>query len=62
MPRTMWSRSSKRSMGTSGVDLVGGAEQEIQVNLDTGALEERGLPADAVVGAISAADANAPRR
>ena len=46
--------------GTSGVDLVGGAEQEIQVNLDTGALEERGLPADAVVGAISAADVNAP--
>ncbi len=46
--------------GTSGVDLVGGAEQEIQVNLDTGALEERGLPADAVVGAISSADVNAP--
>ena len=46
--------------GTSGVDLVGGAEQEIQVNLDTDALAERGLPADAVVGAISSANVNAP--
>ena len=46
--------------GTAGVDLVGGAEQEIQVNLDTGVLKERGLPADAVVGAISGADVNAP--
>ncbi|MGB3681692.1 MAG: efflux RND transporter permease subunit, partial [Rubrobacteraceae bacterium] len=46
--------------GTSGVDLVGGAEQEIQVNLDTDKLKEKGLPADAVVGAISGADVNAP--
>jgi HAE1 family hydrophobic/amphiphilic exporter-1 len=46
--------------GTAGIDLVGGAEQEIQVNLDTEALKERGIPADAVVGAISGADVNAP--
>ena len=46
--------------GTSGIDLVGGAEQEIQVNLDTEKLKEKGLPADAVVGAISGADVNAP--
>ncbi|MGB3635835.1 MAG: efflux RND transporter permease subunit, partial [Rubrobacteraceae bacterium] len=46
--------------GTAGVDLVGGAEQEIQVNLDTEKLKEKGLPADAVVGAISGADVNAP--
>ena len=46
--------------GTSSVDLVGGAEQEIQVNLDTEKLKEKGLPADAVVGAISGANVNAP--
>lgn len=46
--------------GTSGVELVGGAEQEIQVNLDTDKLKEKGLPADAVVGAISGANVNAP--
>ncbi|HZY66503.1 MAG TPA: efflux RND transporter permease subunit [Rubrobacteraceae bacterium] len=46
--------------GTASVDLVGGAEQEIQVNLDTERLQENGLLADAVVGAISGANVNAP--
>lgn len=46
--------------GTADTELVGGAEQEIQVNLDPDELKERGIPADAVVGAISGADVNAP--
>lgn len=46
--------------GTANIDLVGGAEQEIRVNLDTEKLKEEGLPADAVIGAISGADVNAP--
>ncbi len=46
--------------GTASIDLVGGAEQEIQVNLDPEKLKEKGLPADAVVGAISGANVNAP--
>ncbi|MDQ4105905.1 MAG: efflux RND transporter permease subunit, partial [Actinomycetota bacterium] len=46
--------------GVGSVDLVGGAEREIRVDLDPDALEERGVPADAVVGAISGANVNAP--
>ena len=46
--------------GTASIDLVGGAEQEIQVNLDPEKLKKKGLPADAVVGAISGANVNAP--
>lgn len=46
--------------GTADIELVGGAEQEIQVNLNPDELKERGIPADAVVGAISGADVNAP--
>ncbi|MGF1473461.1 MAG: efflux RND transporter permease subunit [Rubrobacteraceae bacterium] len=46
--------------GTASIDLVGGAEQEIQVNLDPDKLKEKGIPADAVVGAISGAEVNAP--
>ena len=46
--------------GTANIDLVGGAEDEIQVTLDPDKLKEKGLPADAVIGAISGADVNAP--
>ncbi len=46
--------------GTANIDLVGGAEQEIRVNLDPDKLKEKGIPADAVVGAISGANVNAP--
>ena len=46
--------------GTANVDLVGGAQKEIQVSLDPKKLKEKQIPASAVVGAISGADVNAP--
>ena len=46
--------------GTANVELVGGSEQEIQVNLEPEKLKDEGIPADAVVGAISGANVNAP--
>lgn len=46
--------------GIASVELVGGAEEEIRVDLDAGALSEKGIPADAVVGAIGGAAVNAP--
>ncbi|MDP8901727.1 MAG: efflux RND transporter permease subunit, partial [Actinomycetota bacterium] len=46
--------------GIGQVELVGGAEDQIQVDLDPDALEENNLPAAVVVGAISGANANAP--
>ena len=47
--------------GVARADLVGGAEREIEVELDAGKLRAYGLPADAVVGAISgAANVNTP--
>jgi HAE1 family hydrophobic/amphiphilic exporter-1 len=46
--------------GVGRVELVGGAEDQIRVDLDPEALEENGLPAAAVVGAIGGANANAP--
>jgi len=46
--------------GIGQVELVGGAEDQIRVDLDPDALEENSLPAAAVVGAISGANANAP--
>lgn len=46
--------------GIGQVELVGGAEDQIRVDLDPEALEENNLPAAAVVGAISGANANAP--
>jgi HAE1 family hydrophobic/amphiphilic exporter-1 len=46
--------------GIGSVELVGGAEEQIQIDLDPEALEENNLPAAAVVGAISGANANAP--
>ena len=47
--------------GVASADLVGGAERQIRVELDPQRLEERGVSADAVVGAISgAAGVNTP--
>jgi multidrug efflux pump subunit AcrB len=47
--------------GVARADLVGGAERQIEVELDTEKLRENGLSADAVVGAISgAASVNTP--
>ena len=47
--------------GVASADLVGGAERRIEVELDPRRLEENGLSADAVVGAISgAAGVNTP--
>ncbi len=46
--------------GTASVELIGGSEQEIQVSLDTQKLKDEGIPADAVIGAISGANVNAP--
>ncbi|QIN77347.1 hypothetical protein GBA65_01160 [Rubrobacter marinus] len=46
--------------GIGRVDVVGGSEERIEVELDPAALEENGLPAAAVVGAIQGANANSP--
>ena len=46
--------------GVSSVDLIGGAEKQIKVDLDPGQLKEKGLTTDAVVGAISGAEVDAP--
>ena len=47
--------------GVASADLVGGAERQIRIELDPQRLEERGVSADAVVGAISgAAGVNTP--
>src|SRR3712207_4760865 len=47
--------------GVASAELVGGSEREIRVEIDPQSLEENGLSADAVVGAISgAAGVNTP--
>lgn len=47
--------------GVASADLVGGAERQIRVELEAQRLEERGVSADAVIGAISgAAGVNTP--
>jgi HAE1 family hydrophobic/amphiphilic exporter-1 len=47
--------------GVASADLVGGAERQLEVELDPQALTENGLSADAVVGAINgAAGVNTP--
>ncbi len=46
--------------GIGRVDVVGGSEERIEVELDPAALERNGLPAAAVVGAIQGANANSP--
>jgi len=46
--------------GVASVDVIGGAEKRIQVDLDPGKLKDKGLSTDAVVGAISGAKVDAP--
>src|SRR5215216_4485 len=46
--------------GVSSVDLIGGAEKQIKVDLDPQKLKDKGLTTDAVVGAISGAEVDAP--
>jgi HAE1 family hydrophobic/amphiphilic exporter-1 len=46
--------------GVSSVDIIGGAEKQIKVDLDPKKLKYKGLNTDAVVGAISGARVDAP--
>ena len=46
--------------GVASVDLIGGAEKRIQVDLDPAKVKEKGLSTDAVVGALSGAEVEAP--
>jgi hydrophobic/amphiphilic exporter-1 (mainly G- bacteria), HAE1 family len=46
--------------GVASVDLIGGAEKRIQVDLDPEKIKEKGLSTDAVVGALSGAEVDAP--
>src|SRR5829696_5024565 len=46
--------------GVASVDLIGGAETRIQVDLDPDQVKEKGLSIDAVVGALSGAEVDAP--
>jgi len=46
--------------GVASADLIGGSERRIEIQLDPEKLEESGVPAEAVVGAISGSNVNAP--
>jgi hydrophobic/amphiphilic exporter-1 (mainly G- bacteria), HAE1 family len=46
--------------GVASVDVIGGAEKRIEVDLDPDKIKEKGLSTDAVVGAISGAKVDAP--
>jgi HAE1 family hydrophobic/amphiphilic exporter-1 len=46
--------------GVASVDLIGGAEKRIQVDLDPDKVKEKGLSTDAVVGVLSGAEVDAP--
>nr|MBA2443494.1 efflux RND transporter permease subunit [Rubrobacter sp.] len=46
--------------GTGEVDLAGGSEGRIQVDLDPESLEEAGIPPEAVAGTIAEAESDAP--
>jgi hydrophobic/amphiphilic exporter-1 (mainly G- bacteria), HAE1 family len=46
--------------GVSSVDLIGGAEKQIKVDLDPKKLKDKGLTTDAVVGGVSGAKVDAP--
>jgi hydrophobic/amphiphilic exporter-1 (mainly G- bacteria), HAE1 family len=46
--------------GVASVDLIGGAEKRIQVDLDPEKIKEKGLSTEAVVGALSGAEVDAP--
>ena len=52
--------SIEKVNGVSSVDLIGGAEKQIKVDLDPEKLKEKGLTTDAVVGAVSGAEVDAP--
>ena len=52
--------SIEKVNGVSSVDLIGGAEKQIQVDLDPEKLKDKGLTTDAVVGAISGAEVDSP--
>ncbi|HEX2739885.1 MAG TPA: efflux RND transporter permease subunit, partial [Rubrobacter sp.] len=46
--------------GVASVDLIGGAEKRVEVDLDPEKLKEKGISTDAVVGALSGAKVDAP--
>jgi len=46
--------------GVASVEVIGGAEKRIEVDLDPDELKEKGLSTDAVVGAISGVEVDAP--
>jgi HAE1 family hydrophobic/amphiphilic exporter-1 len=46
--------------GVSGVELLGGSGEQIEVNLDPEKLQEEGVPPEAVAGAISGAGGSTP--
>src|SRR5215210_2003290 len=46
--------------GVASVDVIGGAEKRIQVDFDPDKVKEKGLSTDAVVGALSGAEVDAP--
>src|SRR5829696_445692 len=46
--------------GVASVDVIGGAEKRIQVDLDPDKIKEKGLSTDAVVGVISGVEVDAP--
>jgi multidrug efflux pump subunit AcrB len=52
--------SIEKVNGVSSVDLIGGAEKQIEVDLDPEKLKEKGLTTGAVVGAVSGAEVYAP--
>src|SRR5215210_6669717 len=52
--------SIKEVDGVASVDVIGGAEKRIEVDLDPDKIKEKGLSTDAVVGSISGAKVDAP--
>ena len=52
--------SIEEVQGVASVDVIGGAEKRIQVDLDPDKIKEKGLSTDAVVGALSGAEVDAP--
>ncbi|MDQ4129339.1 MAG: efflux RND transporter permease subunit, partial [Actinomycetota bacterium] len=46
--------------GVASVDLIGGAEERVEVELDPDKLKDKGLSTDAVVGAVSGAKVDVP--
>ena len=46
--------------GVASVDVIGGAEKRVRVDLDPDKVKEKGLSTDAVVGALSGAEVDAP--